>query len=87
MQKRYGVAQIYEQYFPEIYQLVNDLVNNKIVALDIIANVFIALHRKLNTDIKGDKNIKAFLYKTARDTSLSHLKRQQSGTSQITFSV
>ena len=65
---------IYNQYYEQIYFFSLNLIQQKSMAEETASDVFITLWKKRGI-IDPNKDIKAFLYKIARDTAWNVLKK------------
>lgn len=80
MQRKVRLAEVYDRYFAELFYMVIELVRDEEKTQDIIALTFIALYRILEKEIKGDNNVRAFLWTTSRNMSLDYLKKKYNDT-------
>jgi RNA polymerase sigma-19 factor, ECF subfamily len=72
-------SDIYNTYYPNVYQFVRQFVKEREDAQDITADIFVKLWN-MRTNITSIKNMQAFLYIAARNSCidfLRYMKRQQ----------
>lgn len=66
--------EIYDQYYSQIYAFAQKFIPQKSMAEEATADVFIILWKKRSI-IDPNKEVKAFLYKIAKDTVWNYLKK------------
>lgn len=67
---------VFKSYFVAILLFINKLIDNREDAEDIAMTVFSALFKRCNL-FNTEANIKAFLYISARNSSLNYIKAKQ----------
>ncbi len=68
---------IYNRYKSGLYYYVLKMLNEKMVAEDILQNVFMKLYKNLPL-IENKESISSWLYTTARNEIYEHLRRKKS---------
>lgn len=67
-------SQIYDQYIEKIYRFVYLKVNSQEIAEDITSRVFLKGWEAYKNNQEPIQNIRAFLYKIARNTIIDHYR-------------
>ncbi len=71
------LKEIYEKYSDFVYNLSLKLLCDSDDAEDVVQEVFIKVHRNLNS-FRGDAKIKTWLYKITVNTSINILRKRKS---------
>ncbi|MCT4601338.1 MAG: RNA polymerase sigma factor SigZ [Marinifilum sp.] len=68
------VERIWKAYHKQLFSFIQKRVSNPVLAEDILQEVFIKIHSKIDTLQEG-KKIKAWLFQITRNTIIDHYRR------------
>ena len=71
-----ALEELYKRHKDKVYALALRLTNNVQDAEDIVQDVFVQVHRKLNS-FRGDAAFSSWLYRIATNISMSALRQRQ----------
>lgn len=74
---RHAVAQIYDAYFPPIYQFIRLRVGDEPTADDIASQVFAKFVIALRGTNAPDKSLRGWLFRVARNELADHFRRDE----------
>lgn len=69
-----ALAQVHDQYYPEVYRYVRFRLSDEQASEDIAAEVFMRLLDALHRDKGPDRSVRAWLYATASNLINDHLR-------------
>lgn len=76
-EKKEKFSQIYDQYIDKIYRFIFLKVNSQEVAQDLTSETFLRTWKKFKDNINNPiNNLKAFLYKTARNLVIDYYRNK-----------
>ena len=78
--------ELYRTHSGRLFSLTCRMLGNQADAEDLLQEIFLAAHRKLDT-FRGDSALGTWLYRLATNLCLDHLRSQSSRTSQVTDSL
>ena len=78
--------ELYRAHAGRLFSLTFRMVGNQSDAEDLLQEVFLAAHRKLET-FRGDAALGTWLYRLAMNLCLDHLRSRAARTSQLTDSL
>ena len=77
---------IYRTHSGRLYSLACRMVSNPADAEDLLQEIFLAAHRKLDS-FRGDSALGTWLYRLATNLCLDHLRSRAAKTSQVTDAI
>lgn len=72
-----AIADIYDRHSRELFIYILRFVHNREQAEDLLHDCFVSLIQYSSKYTVDEKNIRAFLYRTAHNHSINHLKRKK----------
>ena len=78
--------ELYRAHAGKLFSLTSRMVGNPADAEDLLQDVFLAAHRKLDT-FRGDSALGTWLYRLATNLCLDYLRSRATRTSQVTDSL
>ena len=75
--------ELYRQHAGRLYNVACRMVGNQADAEDLLQEIFLAAHRKLDS-FRGDSALGTWLYRLATNLCLDHLRSKAARTSQLT---
>jgi RNA polymerase sigma-70 factor (ECF subfamily) len=78
--------EIYRTHSPRLFGLINRMIGNPADAEDLLQEVFLAAHRKLE-GFRGESALGTWLYRLATNHCLDHLRSRAARTGQLTDAI
>jgi RNA polymerase sigma-70 factor (ECF subfamily) len=78
--------EIYRLHSPRLFGLINRMVGNPADAEDLLQEVFLAAHRKLES-FRGESALGTWLYRLATNQCLDHLRSRAARSGQLTDAI